>query len=69
MITVSDKQNLPYCNAVIMESQRMANVIAFNLLRVTSRDMEINGRILKKGSVMIPQISVMMIDPKVTFLF
>jgi cytochrome P450 family 33 len=69
MITVTDKQDLPYCNAVIMESQRLANIITANLLHSTRRDININGRTVKKGSIMVPQISVMMIDPEVTFLF
>lgn len=67
MITVGDKQNLPYCNAVILESQRMTNLLSVNLLRYTTRDVDINGYHIKKNSTVIPQISVIMIDPKVRF--
>jgi cytochrome P450 len=67
MVMLKDKQNLHYCNAVIMEIQRMANVVIFNLPRRTNRDITINRCRIKKGSIVIPQCCVMMIDPKVFY--
>jgi cytochrome P450 family 33 len=63
MVTVSDKQALPFTNAVIMEVQRMANIVSINLPRKAARDVVVNGVSIKKGTVIVPQISVMMIDP------
>jgi cytochrome P450 len=68
LITVEDKLNLPYCNAVITESQRVANLFAI-LTRKTGRDIDINGCHVKKGTIVMPQITVIMIDPKVSFKF
>jgi len=65
MITVADKSQLPYTNAVVMETQRCANIIAINSLRKTTRETTINGYVLPKGTVVIPQISVLMIDPDI----
>lgn len=65
MITVSDKSQLPYTNAVIMEVQRKANIVATNLPRKANRDIELNGITIKQGTIILPQISVIMIDPNV----
>jgi len=65
MITVADKPELPYTQAVVIEIQRMANIIAQNLPRRNTRDIKVDGMTIKKGTIIIPQISVMMIDPLV----
>lgn len=41
----------------------MANILSGNLPHQTGRDMEIAGRQVKKGTIIIPQISVIMCDP------
>jgi cytochrome P450 len=65
LITVSDKPDLPYCNALIMETQRLANIITLNAMRTTTREVTINGYRMPKGTIVTPQISVLMADPKV----
>jgi cytochrome P450 len=65
LIKVADKPDLPYCNAVVMETQRVANIISLNTLRTTSREVNIAGYVIPKGTVVVPQISVLMADPKV----
>ncbi|KAI6172740.1 (pine wood nematode) hypothetical protein [Aphelenchoides besseyi] len=65
LITMSDKNDLPYTNAVINEIQRCSNIIGQNLLRRTGRDMNIGGYAVPKGTIIIPQISVPMVDPKI----
>ncbi|KAI6219424.1 (pine wood nematode) hypothetical protein [Aphelenchoides besseyi] len=65
LITMSDKNDLPYTNAVVNEIQRCANIIGQNLLRRTGRDMKISGYDVPKGTIIIPQISVPMVDPKI----
>ncbi|KAI6240329.1 (pine wood nematode) hypothetical protein [Aphelenchoides fujianensis] len=64
MVTGADKTELPYTQAVVMEIHRCANIIGQNLLRKTTRDVTIAGYELPKGTVVIPQISVPMVDPK-----
>lgn len=64
MITNADKPQLPYTQAVIMEVQRVANIIPVNLLRKSAKDMEIEGCLIRKGTIFIPQMSVIMIDPE-----
>uniref|UniRef100_A0A183CBW3 Unspecific monooxygenase n=1 Tax=Globodera pallida TaxID=36090 RepID=A0A183CBW3_GLOPA len=56
VITVSDRSELPYTNAVICEIQRVANLVAFNLLRRLTRDVTIDGYLLKTGTAVCPQI-------------
>jgi cytochrome P450 family 33 len=65
IIKVSDKSDLPYCNAVIMETQRLANIVALNFFHTTTREVNIAGYTMPKGTLVIPQISVLMADPKV----
>lgn len=49
LITMSDKINLPYVNATIMEAQRVANILPQNVPRMTTKDVEIAGCMVKKG--------------------
>ncbi|CAI5450785.1 unnamed protein product [Caenorhabditis angaria] len=65
LITISDKNDLPYMNAFIAESQRCANIIAVNLLHETTRDTVINGWPVKAGTGVIAQISTVMMDEKI----
>jgi cytochrome P450 len=67
LIYVADRQNLPYTNAVIMEAQRMANIVSQNLFHRASNDIEVDGFLIKKGTIIIPQISVFAIDPEVCY--
>ncbi|PAV85260.1 hypothetical protein WR25_18536 [Diploscapter pachys] len=61
-ITMSDKNALPYVNAVINETQRLANLLPMNLMHETVRDVEINGYKLEKGTTVVAQISTVMYD-------
>lgn len=65
MICVSDRQSLPYTNAVMMEIQRLANLVSQNIFRRTTKDVVIEGFPIEKGTMIVPQISVMAIDPEV----
>ncbi|KAI6206167.1 (pine wood nematode) hypothetical protein [Aphelenchoides besseyi] len=51
LITMSDKNDLPYTNAVIMEIQRCANLVGQNLPRKTTREVEIVNCKLPKGTI------------------
>uniref|UniRef100_A0A914H2L1 Unspecific monooxygenase n=1 Tax=Globodera rostochiensis TaxID=31243 RepID=A0A914H2L1_GLORO len=65
VVTVSDRSELPYTNAVICEIQRVANLVAFNLLRRLTRDVTIDGYLLKSGTAVCPQISAILMDDKI----
>jgi hypothetical protein len=46
------------------ETLRVGNLLAQNIFRKVDRDIEIDGMVIKKGSVCIPQISVFLLDPE-----
>ena len=43
MVTLEDKNDLHYLNAVINETHRCANISAFNLFHATTQDVTIHG--------------------------
>ncbi|KAI6240407.1 (pine wood nematode) hypothetical protein [Aphelenchoides fujianensis] len=57
MITVADKPQLYFLQA--------ANIFSQNVLREASRDVEIDGISIKKGTCIIPQLSAIHYDPEV----
>ncbi|CAJ0559693.1 unnamed protein product, partial [Mesorhabditis spiculigera] len=63
-VEMSDKNNLPYLNAVICEVQRLCNLLPQNLFHATTEDVVINGYSLPKGTSIVPQISCVMYDEK-----
>uniref|UniRef100_A0A1I7SI23 Cytochrome P450 2J6 n=2 Tax=Bursaphelenchus xylophilus TaxID=6326 RepID=A0A1I7SI23_BURXY len=60
-----DRPDLPYTNAVIMECQRSCNLFSQNVLRVAAEDTEIKGYAIKKGTIVVPQVSVLFQNPKI----
>ncbi|KAF7637785.1 hypothetical protein Mgra_00002759 [Meloidogyne graminicola] len=65
IITTSDKQTLPYLNALINEIQRVANLIPLNVFHKLTKDVVINGYSLLKGTVIVPQISAVLADGEI----
>uniref|UniRef100_A0AC34Q533 Cytochrome P450 n=1 Tax=Panagrolaimus sp. JU765 TaxID=591449 RepID=A0AC34Q533_9BILA len=65
LITVDDKNKLPYLNAFISETQRLANLLPINLIRKTTKDTTIDGHFIPQGSAVIPQISCVLYDEKI----
>uniref|UniRef100_A0A0N4ZSX4 Cytochrome P450 n=1 Tax=Parastrongyloides trichosuri TaxID=131310 RepID=A0A0N4ZSX4_PARTI len=65
LITLKDKDKLIYTNAVINETQRMANLIPQNVLHKAYNKTVINGISIPAGSCIIPQISVLLYDEKI----
>uniref|UniRef100_A0AC35TVR4 Cytochrome P450 n=1 Tax=Rhabditophanes sp. KR3021 TaxID=114890 RepID=A0AC35TVR4_9BILA len=63
LISMKDKARLPYCTAVVMEIQRFANILPFNVSHKTLEDTEIQGHKIPKGTMIFPQIwSVLQYD-------
>ena len=47
-MSLDDKSNLPYTNAVLMESMRIATIVPMALPHFTSEDIEIAGYLIPK---------------------
>lgn len=47
-VRVEDRKNLPYVEAVIHETQRMANIVPMSLPHRTSRDTTFQGYFIEK---------------------
>lgn len=62
LITVSDRSNLPFTNAVLCEIQRLCNLVPNNVLHTTTREVVVDGYVLPAGTCITPQISVVLYD-------
>ena len=65
MITLDDKTDLPYVNAVVAETQRLCNLLPFNIPRRLLADVDFQGYHLKANTIVVPQISSVLYDEKV----
>ncbi|KAL3071948.1 hypothetical protein niasHT_035818 [Heterodera trifolii] len=66
MVTVADKANLPYTCAVTNEILRCANIAPQNFIRTVASDFRLaNGFVLRRGTCILPQISVVLCDERV----
>ncbi|XP_056609426.1 cytochrome P450 2K1-like [Triplophysa dalaica] len=57
-----DRMNLPYIDAVIHETQRLANIIPLNLPHMTSCDVHFHGYVIKKGTCVLPLLTSVLRD-------
>ncbi|KAI1725975.1 cytochrome p450 domain-containing protein [Ditylenchus destructor] len=65
LITFADRPNLPYTNAVVNETLRTANVVPENALRRVTKDVVVDGYLIKEGTCIIPQISAVLYNPEI----
>ncbi|GCC17288.1 hypothetical protein chiPu_0020524 [Chiloscyllium punctatum] len=59
-----DRVKLPYTNAVIHEALRLGNVIPLNIPRQTTKDVQLRGYRIPKGTTVIPSLTGVLFDGK-----
>ncbi|KAI8785389.1 cytochrome P450 2J1 [Biomphalaria glabrata] len=64
-ITIEDKPNLPYLNAVVMETQRHACVTPFASPRVVIEEFTAEGFVFPAGAHILPNMDSVQHDPNV----
>uniref|UniRef100_A0AAQ4Q905 Cytochrome P450, family 2, subfamily X, polypeptide 9 n=1 Tax=Gasterosteus aculeatus aculeatus TaxID=481459 RepID=A0AAQ4Q905_GASAC len=52
-----DRNNMPYVQAVIHEFQRVANTVPLSVFHCTTKDTELNGYSIPKGTLIIPNLT------------
>ncbi|XP_060754048.1 cytochrome P450 2F2-like [Neoarius graeffei] len=56
-VSFEDRHNMPYTQAVIHECQRIANIVPLSVFHCTTRDTEVMGYSIPKGTIIIPHLS------------
>ncbi|XP_013766542.1 cytochrome P450 2J6-like [Pundamilia nyererei] len=63
--SVSDRENMPYTDAVIHEIQRMANIIPLNVLRMTNKETTVDKYTIPKGTMIVATLDSVLHDESV----
>ncbi|KAM9471239.1 cytochrome P450 2F2-like [Clarias gariepinus] len=56
-VSFEDRHNMPYTQAVIHECQRIGNITPLSVFHSTTRDTELMGYSIPKGTIIIPNLS------------
>nr|XP_048300986.1 cytochrome P450 2D20-like isoform X1 [Myodes glareolus] len=62
---MADQARMPYTNAVIHEVQRFSDIVPVNLPHMTSRDIEVQGFLIPKGTTLLTNLSSVLKDETV----
>ncbi|XP_003508847.1 cytochrome P450 2D20-like [Cricetulus griseus] len=62
---MADQARMPYTNAVIHEVQRFGDIVPVNLPHMTSRDVEVQGFLIPKGTTLLTNLSSVLKDETV----
>nr|XP_045008397.1 cytochrome P450 2D20-like [Jaculus jaculus]XP_045008398.1 cytochrome P450 2D20-like [Jaculus jaculus] len=62
---MADQAHMPFTNAVIHEVQRFADIVPVNLPHLTTRDIEVQGFLIPKGTTLLTNLSSVLKDESV----
>nr|XP_048300988.1 cytochrome P450 2D20-like [Myodes glareolus] len=62
---MADQARMPYTNAVIHEVQRFGDIVPTNVPHMTSRDIEVQGFLIPKGTTLLTNLSSVLKDETV----
>uniref|UniRef100_A0A665UG03 Uncharacterized protein n=1 Tax=Echeneis naucrates TaxID=173247 RepID=A0A665UG03_ECHNA len=61
-VQLADRKNLPFTDAVVHETQRLANIAPMALPHKTSQDVTFQGHFIKKGTTVYPLLTSVLLD-------